>query len=131
MLHPSPWREGWLSLLILILILPVFTEAGPGIFSHSCSHIWPEIPLYNHDNGYVRREKNGDLLIRIPDAASGKYTIAFFDGRDHLLFRIRRIKDTLLIVERYNFRHAGLFLYELYKDNVLLEQNTFFIKKDL
>jgi hypothetical protein len=35
-----------------------------------------------------------------------------------------------LIVEKVNFRHAGLFQYELYKDNALVEKNTFMIKSN-
>ena len=146
MLHPSPRREGHLSFLFIGLFLPALVKAGPDNFSYSppcCSHICPGSSLYinNGDAGwldagggashYVRKEKNNDLRIVIPDVASGKYRLLFYDGQGHLLFRIRQIRDRLLIVEKSNFRHAGHFRYELYKDNVLVEQNTFVIKKDL
>jgi hypothetical protein len=78
---------------------------------------------------YVRKEKNGDLAIIVP-ITRGKYKIRFFDDRGQFLFGIRQIRDSLLIVERVNFRHAGFFQYELYKDNVLVERNPFIIKSN-
>ena len=114
-----------------------------GIFLYSSlrnSHISGIYSLYNDkDTGwlspaderissrYVRKERNSDLSIVVP-SSHGRYRIRFFDGQDRLLFEIRHIRDSLLIVEKVNFRHAGLFQYELYKDNALVEKNTFMIK---
>jgi len=78
---------------------------------------------------YVRRERNSDLAIVVPNPR-GKYKIRFFDGQDQFLFEIRQIRDSLLIVEKANFRHAGRFQYEIYKDNALVERSTFIIKTD-
>ncbi len=78
---------------------------------------------------YVRKEKNCDLSIRVP-SSRGRYRIRFFDDKDHFLFEIRQIRYALLIVEKVNFRHTGLFQYELYKDNVLVERNSFTIKSN-
>lgn len=78
---------------------------------------------------YVRKEKNSDLAIRVP-SFRGRYRIRFFDDRDQFLFEIRQIRDSLLIVEKVNFRHTGLFRYELYKDNLLVERNSFTIKSN-
>ena len=33
----------------------------------------------------------------------------FFDGNNRFLFEIGRLEDSMLIVEKYNFLHAGLF----------------------
>lgn len=81
-------------------------------------------------SGYIRREKNSDLVIAIPEGVRSKYKIRFFDAQNGFLFEIRQIHDALLIVEKYNFGHAGWFQYELFKDNVLVERNTFLIKTD-
>jgi len=85
-----------------------------------------EYPL----SGYVRRTSNGDLVITVPSTASGRYKIRFFDDKGLLLFEIRQIKDTLLIVEKYNFEHAGQFHYELYRDTLLVEKNSFIIQRE-
>ncbi len=80
--------------------------------------------------GFVHRAANGDLVITVPPTAAGRYKIRFFDERKTLLFEIRQIRDPLLIVERYNFEHAGQFHYELYRDNSLVEKTNFMIRKE-
>ena len=55
----------------------------------------------------------------------GRYRVRFYDEENILLFEIRQIRDPLLIVEKYNFRCAGVFQYEVYRDNELVEKNSF------
>jgi len=94
----------------------------------------PGAALRKNDNGktsgIIRREKNGDLVIVIPEAAREKYKIRFFDDDNNFLFEVRQIRDPLLILEKYNFQHTGLFQYELYRENQLVERSTFLIRKD-
>jgi len=78
---------------------------------------------------YVGREKNSSLRIVVP-FSRGRYKIRFFDQQKEFLFEIGPIQDSLLIVEKVNFRHAGLFQYQLFKDNMLVEKNSFIIKTD-
>lgn len=153
---PYPFfRKGkFLSFLTVALLIATGANAGPAnIFlqsSFSRPHIslknslhsnevagWleiPDTPGINHTNGvlsrYVRRERNGDLVIAVPDAENGKYKARFFDEQDKFLFEIKQIRDSLLIIEKLNFQHAGVFQYELYKSDILVERNTFLIKKD-
>lgn len=91
-----------------------------------------ENALYTRDSaltighsGVVRHEKNGDIVIALPADALGRYRVRFFDDRNVLLFEIRQIRDPLLIIEKYNFGHAGRFQYELYRDNGLVEKASF------
>lgn len=81
-------------------------------------------------SGFVHRAANGDLVITVPMTASGRYKIRFFDQRNLLLFEIRQIRDPLLIVEKYNFEHAGRFQYELYRDSTLVERSGFSIQRE-
>ncbi len=78
----------------------------------------------------VRPEKNGDVVIAVPVGAPGRYKIRFFNEDRTLLFEIRQIRDPLLIVEKYNFGHAGVFEYELYRDNSLVERSNFRIGRE-
>jgi len=78
---------------------------------------------------YIHREKNGDLVISIAGVLSNNYRVRFFEG-NVFLFEVRRIRDPLLIIEKFNFQHAGQFQYELYRENVLIERNTFFIRRE-
>jgi hypothetical protein len=81
-------------------------------------------------SGFIHRERNGDLVIAIPNVVRERYKIRFFDEEDHFLFEVRQIRDPMLIVEKYNFQHTGLFQYELYRENLLIERSTFLIRKD-
>ena len=65
------------------------------------------------------------MIISIPAGLQGRYRIRFFGDDKGLLFEIRQIQDPVLIVEKYNFRHAGLFQYELYRDKDLVEKSSF------
>jgi len=73
-------------------------------------------------SGVIRHEKNGDIVISLPEGAMGRYKIRFIDEKERLLFEIRQIRDPLLIIEKYNFGHAGSFRYEVYRDNSLVEK---------
>lgn len=155
--YPLSQKDMYLSFIIVALLMATRAHARPAdIFLHSsfpCSHISLKSPLYSngepewmkipdtpgikeikHMDGplsrYIRREKNSDLIIAVPDAENGRYKIRFFDDEDRLLFEIKQIRDSLLIVEKLNFQHAGLFQYELYRNDILVERNTFLIKKD-
>lgn len=131
----------------LLLIAATLNAAPSRIFFHSAvpgPHIFRNYTLYKADTaeyhpvdagygpaaGLISREKNGNLVIAVPPAMLGRYKIRFFDEDHYFLFEIRQIQDPLLIVEKNNFQHAGLFQYELYRDNALIERSSFLIRKD-
>jgi len=86
--------------------------------------------LHAKSSGYVYIGKAGDLIIEVPNAEYGRYKILFFDDWNRFLFEVRQIRDPYLIIEKQNFLRTGLFQYELYRDNMLVERNTFLIKKE-
>lgn len=95
-------------------------------------HISSNFALYKGDtslelrqSGIVRHQRNGNVVIAVPPGSAGQYKVRFFNDRNALLFEIREIVDSPLIVEKYNFVHAGVFRYELYKDNRLIERRRF------
>lgn len=147
---PLSLKDKMFAFLVITVLLTTVARADPepagDDFLHSFvrnSHISGISTLYiiTKDTGwhspaeeripsrYVRKEKNDDLMIVVP-IILGQYKIRFFDDRYQFLFGIRQIRDSLLIVEKVNFRHAGRFQYELYKDNVMVERNTFIIKSN-
>lgn len=110
--------------------------AGPSQNSGDCApfcpHIFRNYALYTkgtslagRHSGIVRHERNGDVVIRVPSGSSGRYKVRFFDEANALLFEVRQIREAPLIVEKYNFVHAGVFRYELYCDNSLIEKSRF------
>ena len=146
MSDPLSWKDKSLAFLTPAVVLTTVAKANQADFYYSysrCSHISGIYPLYiiDKDTGwlspeeeriasrYVRSEKNSSLKIVVP-FSRGIYKIRFFDQREQFLFEIGHIRDSLLIVEKVNFRHAGLFQYELFKDDLLVERNSFIIKTD-
>lgn len=138
MSYPLPRPGKHLFSCIATLLLTVGATAAPAAPGFYClsspvfRHISPEFTLYARDSslepkrsGIVRHQKNGDVVITIPAGASGRYKIRFFSEDNALMFEVREIHDPLLIVEKYNFGHAGLFQYELYRDNSLIERSSF------
>jgi hypothetical protein len=132
------------AILLIILITPGDKAISAQLFfppDPSSSHNSRNSPLYDRDTvllnnrdlpgaGFIRRERNGDLVIMVPNPGREKYRIRFFDDDNNFLFEVRQIRDPLLIVEKYNFQHAGMFHYELYRESLLIERSTFLIRKD-
>ena len=118
-----------MSYLLLILLLGA--RAGHvSNYSLSGNQNPLKDTLYTEDtaryvNSGIVRQKNGDIVIALPPNAMGRYKLRFFDEKETLLFEIRQIRDPVLIIEKYNFGHAGLFMYELFRDNGLVEKGTF------
>ncbi len=103
----------------------------------STPHILVNSTLYKGDTvlyypiaGFIGHGKNGDLIISVPSASIGRYSIRFYEGDHYFLFEIKKIPDPMLIIEKSNFQHAGTFRYEVYQDNALIEKGSFSIKND-
>lgn len=74
--------------------------------------------------------KNYNVIISLPDADKNKYSLKFFEDDGTFLFDIKKIDETYLTLDKVNFRHAGLFKFELYKDGALIERHKLYIPKD-
>ena len=135
-----PTRPGkfLFSVVIFFLIASGLYAARPPVFFNSSPpgpHILRDFPLYKKDtavragsSGVLRLNSDGDIRITVPVSVTEKYRIRFYTEENVFLFEIRQIRDPLLIVEKYNFGHAGWFRYELYRDGQLTEKNRFQIK---
>ncbi|GGA86807.1 hypothetical protein [Puia dinghuensis] len=132
----QPGKALFPGIVLLFFFIPVHLPGAPARnYFYSFPSDTPNLPektLYKRDtaleyvpSGIIRREKNGDIVITVPADALGRYKVRFFDDKDELLFEIRQIRDPLLIIEKYNFCHAGLFRYDLYRDNGLVERRSF------
>jgi len=117
-------KPGRLALSVIALLL-FAAGAQAGNFAGKNALYNRDTVLASRWSGIVRHEKNGDIVIAPPANALGRYRIRFFDDKKAFLFEIRQIQDPLLIIEKYNFGHAGKFVYELYRDNGLVERVSF------
>jgi hypothetical protein len=79
---------------------------------------------------YVFTEKDGNVMILLPDVASKNYSVKFFEDDESPLFEVKKVKKSSLIVDKANFLHAGWFRFELYENEKLKEKHKFFIPKD-
>lgn len=85
--------------------------------------VWkPSVYVYTNNNGY--------LNISLPAQDFQTYHIVFFDQDGKELFRIQKMKEAELILDKANFKKSGWFEFELFKHNVLMEKNKFFLQKD-
>ncbi len=71
--------------------------------------------------------KEGNLIVALPDAGKRKYSLKVFTEERMLLFDMKQISEAQLLVDRSNFFHSGWFRYELYEGEKLKEQNRFYI----
>lgn len=79
---------------------------------------------------YVYTNKDGYVLINLPNAEKQKYHIKFFEEDNSFLFEVKSIKQSGLVLDKTNFLHAGWFNFELYNDEKLVERHKFYIEKD-
>jgi hypothetical protein len=79
---------------------------------------------------YVFTEKFGNVMVVLPDAATKKYSVSFFEENKKPLFEISEVRSPSLTVDKSNFIHSGWFWFELFEDGKLKERHKVFIPKD-
>jgi hypothetical protein len=79
---------------------------------------------------YVFTEKFGNVMIVLPDAATKKYSVSFFEENKKPLFEIKEVRANSLTIDKSNFVHSGWFWFELFEDGKLKERQKLFIPKD-
>ena len=79
---------------------------------------------------YVYTERDGNVVISLPDATRKQYSIKFFEENETEIFEIKQVKEPLVTLDKSNFLHSGWFQFELYEDGKLKERHKFFIPKD-
>ncbi len=79
---------------------------------------------------YIFTNSDGNVNINLPDAGKKKYSVKIFDGKGKPLFVIHHVPETMLMLDKTNFMHAGWFTFELYEDDKLKERNKFYLQKD-
>lgn len=78
-------------------------------------------------SNYVYTTADGNVNIRLPQAAQKKYHIKFFEPTGAFLFEVEQVAEPFLILEKAIFMHAGWFNFEIYEDGKLLEKWSLYI----
>ena len=79
---------------------------------------------------YVFTEKEGNVMIALPEALTKRYSIKFYEEDNTELFEITQVKEPFLTLDKANFLHAGWFRFELFEDGKLKERHRFYIPKE-
>jgi hypothetical protein len=74
--------------------------------------------------------KDNNVIISLPNALHKKYSIKFFEENGTFLFDIKKVNEDYLTLDKANFLHSGLFIFELYDNRIIIERHKFFIPKD-
>lgn len=78
---------------------------------------------------YVYTKNDGNVFLNLPNADKDDYRIKFFEENGTLLFEIKDIKESGLVLDKANFHRSGWYLFELIKDDKVIEKHRFFIPK--
>lgn len=81
-------------------------------------------------SSYIYTNTSGYLNISLPEKDFQLYRIVFFDTEGKELYRVNKLKEHELIMDKANFKKSGWYDFELYKNNELIERNKFFLQKD-
>ncbi|HWB25486.1 MAG TPA: hypothetical protein VG738_08390 [Chitinophagaceae bacterium] len=84
----------------------------------------------NAPSVYVMINADGFPEVKLPNAATKKYKLIFFDENHNRLFSLNKITDPDLVLDKTNFLHAGNFYFELYDGDKLVEKNHIYLQKD-
>lgn len=81
-------------------------------------------------SSHVYTGADNNVIISLPDFSKRKYSLKFYQADGNLLFELKKIPQNYLILDKTNFRHAGLFIFELYDNNIIIERHKIYIPKD-
>lgn len=79
---------------------------------------------------HVFTGKDNNVIVSLPDFARNKYSIKFYEDNGNFLFELKKIPEAYLTLDKVNFRHAGLFIFEIYNNRIIIERHKFYIPKD-
>jgi len=63
----------------------------------------------------------GHINITLGDARRKRYSIKFFDPNKNEILEISRVKHTEIILDKYNFNATGIYFFQLYDGEDLVE----------
>lgn len=88
-------------------------------------------PFIFRTSNYVYPDKEGYIILNLPDALTKKYALIITEEDDAPVFDIKHVKATYLTLDKADFYHSGWYKYELWEDGRLKEKNKFFLAKEL
>ncbi|MFM7838141.1 MAG: hypothetical protein ACKO6K_01130, partial [Chitinophagaceae bacterium] len=84
----------------------------------------------NKPSAYVFVSREGNVIVKLPEASRKKYALDFYDAKNQYLFRITQFRDSPLIIDKANFLESGWYYFDLFEEGKLKEKNKLFLPKD-
>ncbi len=78
----------------------------------------------------VFTDKDNNIVVKLPNTKTNKYSIKFYTESYKPLFTLNHLADDFYIIEKVNFGSSGWYLFEIFKNEILFEENKFFIARD-
>ncbi len=88
-----------------------------------------EVITYPSKRIYTDKENN--IVMKLPNVKANKFTVKFFTEDYKPVFTLKNVTDDYFIIEKVNFKYAGWYVFEIYKNDLLFEENKFYIPKDI
>ncbi|RFS19835.1 hypothetical protein DVR12_22345 [Chitinophaga silvatica] len=101
-------------------------DAVKGLKGKEVENKEPERVVW-HPSNYIYTTGDGNVSIKLPDAAQKNYSVKFFESNGTFLFEIEHVKSPSLVLEKAIFLHAGWFNFEIYDGPILKEKWSLFI----
>ena len=79
----------------------------------------------------IYTDKDNNIVMKLPNVRTNKFTVKFFTEDYKPIFTLNNLTDDYFIIEKVNFKHAGWYVFEIYKNDLLFEENKFYIPKDV
>ena len=86
--------------------------------------------VITYPSKHIFTDNEDNIVINLPSIKSNNYVIKFYTEDYKPLFILKNVTEDHLVIEKVNFSHAGWFIFEIFKNDLLFEENKFYIPKD-
>ncbi len=87
-------------------------------------------PVITYPSKRIFTDKDNNVVTKLFNVKASNYVIRFFTQDYKLLFEVKNPPDDYFVIEKVNFSRAGWFLFQIYENELLLEENKFFISSE-
>lgn len=78
-------------------------------------------------SGLIFTNNEGNLILVLPDPEKKNFSLFVYQEDGELVFKMKNIKESKLLIDKSNFINSGWFKYELFEGQKSKEKNKFFI----
>jgi hypothetical protein len=87
-------------------------------------------PFIQRTSQYIYTDRDGYIVVKLPDAGTKKYEILFLEEDDTPVLELHDIKESQITIDKTNFYHGGWYKFELRESGHVKERNKIFLPTD-